>query len=144
MGLKRFNSCCGCYSLKSGSVIAGVLGILLSIVTIVVILTTRIDFKTVVSWTAKINFNLLELIVGLILAFWRLHLSLGRENHLNHQSLYGNHLVITCNHRSPYCEINQRQSIKTFNEILILIISSATTICFFHGSFLVFCSVLGC
>lgn len=47
---QRLTSCCGCNSLKTGTIIAGTLGILLSIVTIVIILTTRIDFKTVVSW----------------------------------------------------------------------------------------------
>jgi hypothetical protein len=49
MAVKRLNSCCGCQSLKAGTIIAGVLGILLSIATIIIILTTRIDFKTVVS-----------------------------------------------------------------------------------------------
>jgi len=44
---QRLSSCCGCYSLKSGTIIAGALGILLSIVTIAAILTWRIDFKTV-------------------------------------------------------------------------------------------------
>ncbi|CAO1401135.1 unnamed protein product [Diamesa hyperborea] len=48
MGSKMLNSCCGCYTLKIGTIISGVLGILLAIVTIVVVLTTRIDFKTII------------------------------------------------------------------------------------------------
>lgn len=44
----RLRSCCGCYSLKTGTVIAGTLGILLAITTIIVILTTKIDFKTII------------------------------------------------------------------------------------------------
>ncbi|CRK99064.1 CLUMA_CG012142, isoform A [Clunio marinus] len=57
MGCKvdRLTSCCGCGSLKAGTIIAGMLGILLSIATIVIILTTKIDFKTVIfdDWISK-------------------------------------------------------------------------------------------
>lgn len=48
--LKRLTSCCCCYSLKVGTIITAALAILLSIITIVVVLTTRIDFKTVVRY----------------------------------------------------------------------------------------------
>lgn len=65
MGSKMLNSCCGCYTLKIGTIISGVLGILLAIVTIVVVLTTRIDFKTIVSIfieieTVLITFSFLD------------------------------------------------------------------------------------
>lgn len=46
---QRLTSCCGCYGLKAGTIIAGALGILLSIVTIILVLTLRVDYKTVVS-----------------------------------------------------------------------------------------------
>jgi hypothetical protein len=44
---KRLTTCCCCYSLKVGTIITAALAILLSIITIVIVLTTRIDFKTV-------------------------------------------------------------------------------------------------
>ncbi|XP_065087141.1 uncharacterized protein LOC135708887 [Ochlerotatus camptorhynchus] len=40
-------SCCRCYSLRSGSIISGVMGIVLSIISIIVIFTTRVEFKTI-------------------------------------------------------------------------------------------------
>lgn len=45
----RLSTCCGCASLKVGTIIAGALGILLSIVAIIIVATQKIDFKTVVS-----------------------------------------------------------------------------------------------
>jgi len=41
-------SCCLCQSLRNGSIISGILAIILSIATIIVIFTTRIAFKTIV------------------------------------------------------------------------------------------------
>lgn len=41
------NSCCRCYSLRNGSLISGVMGIVLSIISIIVIFTTRVEFKTI-------------------------------------------------------------------------------------------------
>lgn len=61
---QRLSSCCGCYSLKIGTIIAGTLGILLSIVSIVIILTTRIDFKTVVSGCSLSSITCVEIIVS--------------------------------------------------------------------------------
>ncbi|XP_055608305.1 uncharacterized protein LOC129755714 [Uranotaenia lowii] len=40
-------SCCCCYSLRSGSIISGILGIVLSIISIIIIFTTRVEFKTI-------------------------------------------------------------------------------------------------
>lgn len=42
------NSCCMCQSTRNGSVISGVLAIVLSIITIIVIFTTRVHFKTII------------------------------------------------------------------------------------------------
>ncbi|XP_073824757.1 uncharacterized protein [Musca autumnalis] len=41
------NSCCFCTSTRNGSIISGLLAIVLSIITIVVIFTTRVAFKTI-------------------------------------------------------------------------------------------------
>lgn len=41
------STCCGCSSLRTGSIISGCLAIILSIITIVVIFTTRVEFKTI-------------------------------------------------------------------------------------------------
>ncbi|XP_053687609.1 uncharacterized protein LOC128737077 [Sabethes cyaneus] len=41
------SSCCRCYSLKTGSIVSGVLGIVLSVISIIVIFTTRVEFKTI-------------------------------------------------------------------------------------------------
>ncbi|KAH8417157.1 hypothetical protein KR222_005187 [Zaprionus bogoriensis] len=40
------NSCCLCQTTRNGSVISGILAIVLSILTIIVIFTTRVQFKT--------------------------------------------------------------------------------------------------
>ncbi|XP_062544736.1 uncharacterized protein LOC134211654 [Armigeres subalbatus] len=40
-------SCCRCYSLRTGSLISGAMGIILSIISIIVIFTTRVEFKTI-------------------------------------------------------------------------------------------------
>lgn len=42
------NSCCLCQSTRNGSVISGILAIVLSILTIILIFTTRVHFKTIV------------------------------------------------------------------------------------------------
>lgn len=52
-------TCCCCQSLRTGSVISGVSGILLAIVTLVVMFTARVEFKTIFfdifpSWVVKI------------------------------------------------------------------------------------------
>lgn len=41
-------SCCYCQSLRNGSIVSGLLAIILSIATIIVIYTTRVTFKTIV------------------------------------------------------------------------------------------------
>ncbi|KXJ84019.1 uncharacterized protein LOC109408232 [Aedes albopictus] len=40
-------TCCRCYSLRTGSLISGIMGIVLSIISIIVIFTTRVEFKTI-------------------------------------------------------------------------------------------------
>lgn len=41
-------SCCRCQSLRTGSLISGIVGIILAIVSLVLIFVTRVDFKTIV------------------------------------------------------------------------------------------------
>ncbi|SPP84528.1 uncharacterized protein LOC117586256 [Drosophila guanche] len=48
MAKPLLNSCCVCQSTRNGSIISGILAIVLSIITIVVIFTTRVHFKTIV------------------------------------------------------------------------------------------------
>lgn len=42
------NSCCGCWSLKIGSIVSGVLGIVIGALTLVYILVTDVKMKTIV------------------------------------------------------------------------------------------------
>ena len=42
------SSCCRCQSLRTGSLISGVLGIVLAIVSLIVMFVARVDFKTIV------------------------------------------------------------------------------------------------
>ncbi|CAG9805497.1 unnamed protein product [Chironomus riparius] len=44
----RLRSCCGCASLKAGTIIAGTLGILLSIATIAIVVYAKLDYKTII------------------------------------------------------------------------------------------------
>lgn len=41
-------SCCLCQSTRNGSIISGTLAIILSIITIIVIFTARVHFKTII------------------------------------------------------------------------------------------------
>ncbi|XP_058833110.1 uncharacterized protein LOC131691004 [Topomyia yanbarensis] len=57
------NSCCRCYSLKTGSIISGVMGIILSIISIILIFTTRVEFKTILmDWLPQ---NVVKIIFAL-------------------------------------------------------------------------------
>ncbi|XP_037953642.1 uncharacterized protein LOC119683848 [Teleopsis dalmanni] len=47
MAQPPLKTCCFCQSLRNGSIISGILAILLSIITIIVIFTTRVAFKTI-------------------------------------------------------------------------------------------------
>ncbi|XP_061508523.1 uncharacterized protein LOC1274960 isoform X1 [Anopheles gambiae] len=63
MGQPLVSSCCRCYSLRSGSIATGVLGILLSIISIILIFTVRIDFKTILmDWLPQ---NVVKIIYAL-------------------------------------------------------------------------------
>ncbi|XP_046389439.1 uncharacterized protein LOC124158386 [Ischnura elegans] len=42
------DSCCKCISLRTGTLIAGVLGIVISIITLIVVLVTEVNLKTIV------------------------------------------------------------------------------------------------
>uniref|UniRef100_A0A8D8K5Q0 (northern house mosquito) hypothetical protein n=1 Tax=Culex pipiens TaxID=7175 RepID=A0A8D8K5Q0_CULPI len=71
------SSCCRCYSLRAGSLISGIMGILLSIISIIVIFTTRVEFKTILmDWlpqnVVKIIFALnlcMTILISLLMIF---------------------------------------------------------------------------
>ncbi|XP_058466345.1 uncharacterized protein LOC131439400 [Malaya genurostris] len=57
------SSCCRCYSLRSGSIISGIMGIILSIISIILIFTTRVEFKTILmDWLPQ---NVVKIIFAL-------------------------------------------------------------------------------
>lgn len=47
MGEPLLSSCCKCYPLKTGTIISGVIGIILAIINLIVIFTVRAEFKTI-------------------------------------------------------------------------------------------------
>lgn len=107
----RLKSCCGCYSLKSGTIIAGALGILLSIASIVVILTTKIDFKTIVREFFKYEFMMIfmaSLSLFLFVDFRWYYSKRYSQNHSHSQSVHDNNSVIAfdswCDNREWKCE----------------------------------------
>jgi hypothetical protein len=48
MGTQILNSCCRCYSLRTGTIVSGVFGILLAISSLILMFTARVEFKTIV------------------------------------------------------------------------------------------------
>ncbi|KAF3427073.1 hypothetical protein E2986_10789 [Frieseomelitta varia] len=43
----QLTSCCGCYSLKAGTLFTGILGIILSIISLILIFTLNVEWKTI-------------------------------------------------------------------------------------------------
>ncbi|XP_033297826.1 uncharacterized protein LOC117204490 [Bombus bifarius] len=43
----QLTSCCGCYSLKAGTLFTGILGIILSIISLIMIFTLNVEWKTI-------------------------------------------------------------------------------------------------
>ncbi|XP_078041571.1 uncharacterized protein LOC144472399 [Augochlora pura] len=43
----QLTSCCGCYSLKLGTIFTGILGIILSIISLVLVFTLNVEWKTI-------------------------------------------------------------------------------------------------
>ncbi|XP_068977196.1 uncharacterized protein [Bombus flavifrons] len=43
----QLSSCCGCYSLKAGTLFTGILGIILSIISLIMIFTLNVEWKTI-------------------------------------------------------------------------------------------------
>lgn len=129
---QRLSSCCGCNSLKVGTIIAGTLGILLSIATIVIILTTRIDFKTVVSCAHCGTFcwHLMLTALDFVSDFRRFNLTIRCENHFDHQSVHDNHFVSASNYRRNYCELQPDSycSEKFFNQCLLISIAQSISV----------------
>ena len=59
MGQPLLNSCCRCQPLRTGSIISGVCGILLAIVSLILMFTVPVEFKTILfdwipAWVEKI------------------------------------------------------------------------------------------
>ncbi|XP_074094460.1 uncharacterized protein LOC141524458 [Cotesia typhae] len=44
----QVNTCCGCFSLKTGTIFTGICGIILSIITLILIFTLNIELKMIV------------------------------------------------------------------------------------------------
>lgn len=42
------NSCCRCQSLRTGSIVSGITGVLLAIAALIAMFLTRVEFKTIV------------------------------------------------------------------------------------------------
>jgi hypothetical protein len=144
----RLKSCCGCYSLKVGTIIAGTLGILLSIATIVVILTTKIDFKTIVSTlfifkTFLLKFMMIFMVFFNFLAvdFRRYNSKRYSQNHSHSQSVHDNNSVIALNSRR-----DNRKLKLSFERILLekklkfyYHFYRKITFCSYHGSYSELC-----
>uniref|UniRef100_A0A336MGD7 CSON001297 protein n=1 Tax=Culicoides sonorensis TaxID=179676 RepID=A0A336MGD7_CULSO len=65
MAKPHMTSCC-CYSLRTGTIITGVLGIILAIITLILIFTTRAEFKTfIMDWLPS---SVVKIIIALNLA----------------------------------------------------------------------------
>ena len=62
-----FNTCCGCQSLRTGSIISGILAILLSIASIVVMFVTDVEFKTIVLDWLPSNVVKIILVLNLVM-----------------------------------------------------------------------------
>jgi len=67
MGKPLLQTCCGCVSLRIGSIISGVLAILLSVISIILIFTTRVDFKTIVLDWLPPNIVKIILVINLVM-----------------------------------------------------------------------------
>ena len=136
----RLKSCCGCYSLKSGTIIAGALGILLSIASIVVILTTKIDFKTIVRDFFKCEFMMIFM-ASLFVDFRWYYSKRYSQNHSHSQSVHDNNSVVAfdswCDNREWKCE----ESWKNI-KILFPTTNRKTIISSYHGLFWELCYAL--
>ncbi|XP_055630073.1 uncharacterized protein LOC129770909 [Toxorhynchites rutilus septentrionalis] len=57
------NSCCRCYSLRNGSITSGIIGIVLSIISLILMFTTRVEFKPILmDWLPQ---NVVKIIFAL-------------------------------------------------------------------------------
>ncbi|XP_063700743.1 uncharacterized protein LOC134831038 [Culicoides brevitarsis] len=61
----HLNTCC-CYSLRTGTIISGVIGIVLAIINLILIFTTRAEFKTIImDWLPS---SVVKIIIAINLA----------------------------------------------------------------------------
>lgn len=61
----HLNTCC-CYSLRTGTIISGVIGIILAIINLILIFTTRAEFKTIImDWLPS---SVVKIIIAINLA----------------------------------------------------------------------------
>jgi hypothetical protein len=63
MGEPVLKSCCKCYSLRTGTLISGICGILMAIIAIVLIFTLRVEFKTILmDWLPQVAVKIILVI----------------------------------------------------------------------------------
>lgn len=88
MGKPLVTTCCSCYSLRTGTIISGVIGILLAIINIILVYTTRAEFKTIImdwlpSWLVKIiiTINLaMTILLSLVLIIGAIKVNFKKAN----------------------------------------------------------------
>lgn len=87
MGKPLVLTCCSCYSLRTGTIISGVIGVLLAIINIILVYTTRAEFKTIImdwlpSWLVKIiiTINLvMTILLSLLLIIGAVKVNIDRK-----------------------------------------------------------------
>lgn len=96
MGKPLVLTCCSCYSLRTGTIISGVIGVLLAIINIILVYTTRAEFKTIImdwlpSWLVKIiiTINLvMTILLSLLLIIGAVKVNIDRKQKKTRNKTY--------------------------------------------------------